>query len=331
MTNIKKQWLFCRMVIALFVLLAATPGFAELTPMDDNCLEDICGRSGISLAVKNVQIFHHIDTIGYCATDNGSVEFQNFSMHGSGDVALFNYDFGTVTDSGIIHLDAFLSEIAPVNDWSGSVITGSDTVHRGMTSAFIPNWDQELAYTIGNIAFYDPNYSVNPVDLGAFTIGLIDMPRSATYTSPRINGSGFDFQHSFQMSIDTIGYAYNTNCNAIEFTDIYIGGSFADLAGDDPRTPSTWKPNQAAPVDFGDFQIGDLFGDAVSGIYSNPATIDAGKCDIYNNGVIYGLLDLKLPMTGSIRFESADFNGTDFGPGAIDGMEIHRLNLQLIP
>ncbi len=319
------------MVIALFVFMTATPGFAELTPMADNCLEEICGTSGISIAVKNVQIFHHIETIGYCASDNGGIEFQNFNMHGSGDVALFNYDFGTVTDSGIIYLDVFESEIAPVNDWSGTVITSSDAVDRGMISNIIPNWDQELAYTIGNIAFYDPNYAVNPVDLGAVTIGLIDMPRSATYTSPRIDGVGFDFQHSFQMTIDKIGYAYNTDCDALEFSSIYIGENFADLSGDDPRDPSTWKPNQTTPVDFGNFHIGDLFGDAANGIYSNPAMIDAGECDIFNDGDTYGLLSLNLPMTGSVRFESADFNGTDFGPGAIDGMEIHRLTLQLIP
>ena len=327
------------MVIALFVLSAATHGFAELTPMDDNSLEGVCGTSGISIAVKNLQIFHHIDTIGYCATDNGSVEFRNFSMHGAGDVALFNYDFGTVTDSGIVYVDAFMPEVAPPNDWSGNPIDADDTIYRGMVSSVVPNWDQSLGYTIGNVIFHDPNTSTgftNPIDLGTMTMGLIDMPRFATYTSPRIGGHGFDFQYNFQMTIDTIGYAFNENCDAIEVNSTYIGEAFADLGGDDPRYPSSWKPNLATPVDFGLFQIGDLFGDisdanSANWEYSNPAMIDAGKCDLYGDGTIYGLLSLNVPMTGSIRFESVDFNGTDFGPGAIDGINVHRLELQFIP
>ena len=327
------------MSVTLFVMLAVAPVLAELTPMDDNFLADVCGTSGITIAVKNVQIFHHIDTIRYCASDNGSVEFQNFFMHGIGNPAKINYDFGTITDSGIIELDVFTPEIAPVNDWSGGGFGPGDVVQRVMTSTVVPKWDQELGYTIGNVIFHDPNtltsYS-DPIDLGSFTMGLIDMPRSATYTSPRINGSGFDFQHSFQMTIDKTGYAYNTSCDALEMNSLYIGESFSDLTGDDPSDPTTWKPNQATPVDFGDFQIGDLFGDmsdanSTNWIYSNPAMIDVGQCELYGDGDIYGLLDIRLPMSGSIRFESMDFNGTDFGPGAIDGINVHRLELQFIP
>ena len=59
--------------------------------------------------------------------------------------------------------------------------------------------------------------------------------------------------------------------------------------------------------------------------------LDVFEGDIYGTGAIHGVMDLRLSMTGSIRFENVDFNGTDFGPGAIDGLEVHRLELQLIP
>jgi len=320
--------------------------------MENTELESITGAAGFSIAIKNVQIFHHIDAFRYCASDEGYIEFQNFFMHGNGNPAKFNYDFGTtVTDSGIIHYDVFETDVGSPNDWSGDPIVADDALVRGMILTDVPNWDQELGFTIGNIAFFDPDYDVNPVNLGSFTMGLIDMPRFSTYTSPRIAGSGIDFQTSFQLTIDKIGYAYNDSCDALEICPTYIGGSFVD-GSDDPKNPASWMPNRVVPQDFGDFQIGDLFGDmtAVDPVdyHSNPAMIDSAECDIYpddgipggKDDVIWGFLNLKLPMEGSLRFESATWyvdsagptpDVVNFGPGAIDGIQVHRLNLQLIP
>ena len=330
---------------AFLVLTVSTSGHAQLTPMDNMEMDAVTGNSGFSIAVKDVQIFHHIDAIRYCASDNGYIEFQNFFMHGNGNPAKFNYDFGSVTDSGIIHYDVFETEVGSINDWDST--TNPVEWVRGMTSMIVPNWDQEMGYTVGNLAFFDPNYpdSSAPeiVNLGSLTMALIDMPRFSTYTSPRIGGSGFDFQTNFQMTIDKIGYAWNTDCDALEFGPTYIGGSFSDFTGDDPRYPGTWKPNQAVPVDFGEFQIGDLFGDITSldpdEFASNPAMIDAAEGDIYgDDGIvgnkddyIWGFLSLQLPMEGSVRFESATFDETDFGPGAVDGLQVHRLQLLLVP
>lgn len=350
---------FRHLACAAFMAMAvAVSAHAGLTPLDDTDLERIWGSAGIMFAVKNVQIFHHIDAIRYTApgdpnhppgdprlSNNGYIEFQDFMMHGSGDVARFNYDFGSVTKSGLTSFDVAEPEVAPVNDWSGTPIGPVDAIYRGMTYLrTVTEWDQELAYTIGNISLFDPTYptvlTAAPVDLGAFSIGLIDMPSFSFYTSPPIGGIGFDFQFNFQMTIDQIGYEYNSGFDQLVFGPIYIGESFADLPGDDPRFPSTWKPNRATPVefgeptpfDFGEFQIGDLFGDINAGTYSNPASIDVGEGDLDGAGPdpVLGAVHLGLPMQGSIRFENATFDGTDFGPGAIDGIHVHRLNLFLI-
>jgi hypothetical protein len=337
--------LACRQIFYIFfmTLAVAAAAHAELTPLENRDMEEVCGTAGIMFAVKNIQIFHHIESIRYCAPfDNGYIEFQDFIMGGSGDVARFNYDFGSVTKSGIMLFDVAEPEVAPVNRWTGYAF--GTTIHRGMTLLRVPDWDQELSFSIDNILFYDPNYivppatSAAPVDLGSFYIGLIDMPRFYTYTSPPVDGSGFDFQHNFQMTIDNIGYYFNQNSDSLELGPTYIGGDFTDLGGDDPRFPNTWKPNQATPVDFGEFQIGDLFGDISNGIYSNPAGFDVGESDIDCNGTVLGYMNLRLPMEGSIRFESALWHTdrttntfTDFGPGAIDGLKVHRLDMLLIP
>ena len=329
-------WLFFSLVI---FLITATV-YAGLKPLEDTEMDAVCGRAGIVIVPKNIQIFHHIDSIRYCAPfDAGYIEFQDFEMGGDGDVARYNYDFGSVTKSGMMFFDVAEPEVVPpVYDWAGYAFGTTDRIHRGMTLLRVPDWDQELSYYIGNIALFDPDYptagTAAPVDLGSFYMGLIDMPRFYYYTSVPVEGTGFDYQFNFQMTIDRIAYAFNDNCDTLEIGPTYIGESFADLAGDDPRFPGTWKPNQATPLDFGEFQIGDLFGDISSGEYSNPAGFNVGECDLDGTtgpDPVLGGLQITAPMEGSIRFESAEFDGIDFGPGAIDGMQIHRLELFLIP
>lgn len=330
-----------RLFFFLVISLITTTVHAGLTPIEDTEMDTIWGSAGIMITPKNIQIFHHIDTIRYCAPlDAGYIEFQDFEMGGDGDVARYNYDFGSVTKSGIMLLDIAEPEVVPpVYDWSGYAFGTSDTIHRGMIMLRVPDWDQELAYSIGNIELFDPDYDPSgtgaaPVDLGSFYMGLIDMPRFYYYTSVPVDGTGFDYQYNFQMTIDKIAYAYNDNCDTLEIGPTYIGESFADLSGDDPRFPSTWKSNQATAVDFGEFQIGDLFGDISTGGYSNPAGINVGECDFdgpLGPDPVLGALQLTAPMNGSIRFENAVFDGVDFGPGAIDGLQVHRLELFLIP
>jgi hypothetical protein len=42
-------------------------------------------------------------------------------------------------------------------------------------------------------------------------------------------------------------------------------------------------------------------------------------------------MQLKLPMEGSLRVEDVKFGGSDFGPLALDGIEVHRLAIQINP
>ncbi|MDA3897654.1 MAG: hypothetical protein PF482_16085 [Desulfobacteraceae bacterium] len=324
------------LMVALFLISYPCILFAELTPIEDNCLEDVYGSSGISIALKNFQIFNHIDSFRYCATDNGYLEFNNIRIHnGTFGPYLLNFDFGTaVTDSGIIYVDAFETAVASPYDWTGNA---PEEIYRGMTSAVCNNWDQVYAFTIMDFIFCDPSSVVttDPVNLGQIDIGLIDIPYFESYISPPIDGSGFDFESDFQMKIDEFSYAYQinpsdvTDFESLSFENIYFGESFSDLASDDPRDPSTWKPNNN--TDYGSFKIGDLFGDMATSTPSNPASINVAEGDIYEDGDIYGFVDINLPMQGSLRFESAQFDTVDFGPGAIDGINVYRLGLQLIP
>ena len=58
---------------------------------------------------------------------------------------------------------------------------------------------------------------------------------------------------------------------------------------------------------------------------------DVGEADIYGTGTLYGLVDLRMSLQGSFRFESAVYGGIDFGPAAIDGIHAYRFEAMLIP
>lgn len=331
------------MCLIMMVLSAPTLVQAALNPMDNQEMEAVTGNGGFSMAIKNIQLFQYIDAYRYCASDNGYLELRGIKTF-NGDTfgpALFNFGTAATDSTGVVHFDIAEFPVGSVDDWSGDPAT---TISRGMTITTLPDWDQKLAYFVENIIFNGPDINTgdfSTVDLGALYVGNIDMPRFSSYISPP-NGSGIEFQTSFQTTIEKFSYNYSpSTCATLDFRSIYLGGSFADYAGDDPRDPSTWKPRYG--VDFGEFKIGDLFGDISSATPadwepSNPAGLDVGEGDIYGTGDTYGAIALRLPMEGSVRFESAAWNidpsanqVVDFGPGAIDGIQVHRLNLMLIP
>lgn len=322
----------------MLVLTAVTAVRAALTPMENQEMEAVTGNGGFSMAIKNIQLFQYIDTYRYCASDNGYIELRGIKTFNADTFgpALFNFGTAATDSTGEIHFDVAEFEVGSVDDWSPAATT---SMTRGMTITTVPDWDQRLAYFIENMIFSGPDLNTGIVrteDIGALYMGNIHMPRMSSYLSPP-NGSGVEFQTSFQMTIDKLSYNYNpSTCAKLELCSTYIGGNFVD-GSDDPANPASWMPNRATPVDFGDFQIGDLFGDISSANSadwepSNPAGFDVGEGEIYGaGGGVYGAMALRLPMEGSIRFESATFDGTNFGPGAIDGIQVHRLNMMMIP
>ena len=307
---------------------------AKLMQLENRDLEEITGNAGFSIALKNIQVFQVIDSFRYCASDNGFIVLDKIKVHdGNGGPYTLNYDFGTaITTSGIIHYDIGEPEVASVNDWSGNNPTA---ITRGMTGVAAANWDQNITYTVGSFIFGDLTSSYGAVDLGSLELGPVGLNSFDYYYSPPIYGSGIDWESDFQLNIDHATYAYQssaTDCERIIMTGFYMGELFSDFSGDDPSDPSTWKPNNN--VDYGQFKIGDLFGDLSNNLASNPASFNVGECTTGSGNATYpgvGMIALSTPLIGSIRFEDVQFGDVDFGPGAIDGIHAHRLELRLIP
>ncbi|MBW2597008.1 MAG: hypothetical protein JRC93_13785, partial [Deltaproteobacteria bacterium] len=120
---------------------------------------------------------------------------------------------------------------------------------------------------------------------------------------------GIDFDHTSKIDIGSLQYTYSTIPTSLTATDIHLAGSAAGA----PEDPTAWSFT-------GPFKVGDISN-------SNPATIDVGTNETTGKTSLF----LNQPMAGCLRVENVNFGGKDFGPCAIDGITIHRLQIQIMP
>jgi hypothetical protein len=219
-------------------------------------------------------------------------------------------------------------------DTSGNITgtAGQTFVSTLDTSQMTPRW-----YSVGDISFenwngssYDPRQSLGSLNLDAVSQG----PSLLRFWAHPASGISFDYTTVISaVAFDGLGnpigglhYHYNTTtAGVLSFSNINIAGS---ATGDPEASDFTTVPW----VFSGTFKIGTI-GDA--DVYDNgnlifkgnqPATIDIGT-DNSNNSYI----SQNLPMSGTIRVADVNFGGQDFGPIAIDNIQVHRLNLKISP
>lgn len=322
----------------LIVLVHIPVAYSQLQPISDQELSNIRGQVGIDTWIKDITIDSTIQHYRYTDTDTGnSLELRNISIHGGtmnpvtqatdgkGHPAYF-----TCVDDALITYDFFT-----INDVT-SPIDGKTVVHINN-----PEWLQYLYYTIESVIFCDK-------DLGYLNIGNIAVPSSYLYMAAH---GGMSWESGFKIDIDEIDYIYSgaftyasadeesifnphteqfiftgpsntlaAEYNALTFSGIHLAQIFTGVS-DDPRYPATW-------VFSGNFTIGDLF----NTVASNPAALDVLTVNDPTsslNGKTISLVDL--PMSGVFRVADVELGGTDFGPCAIDGIDIHKLQVQFVP
>jgi hypothetical protein len=164
------------------------------------------------------------------------------------------------------------------------------------------DWTQKLTLEVENFVFCDQ-------DLGVLEIGNIDIPNSHYYSTP-VGGVGFEFGQF--MNIEQYKYTYNTSPLSLSMTGVHL----AQTVTGDPTDPSFWTFS-------GQFHIGDIFGDVFNYGTPNPAELRVSTIGPSTH------LIMDLPMNGNLRIEDLDFAGQDFGPMAIDGLTVHRLQVQI--
>ena len=165
------------------------------------------------------------------------------------------------------------------------------------------DWTQLLTFEVENFVFCDQ-------DLGSLEIGNIDMPNSHFYSMHATDGNGIGYQYGLEMEIEEIKWTYNTAPTSLIWTGIHFAQSATGNPTDDPTDPTSW-------VFTGKFVVGPQF------FNNDPAEFHVLSVGPSTHEI------LDLPMDGSVRIEDLDFAGQGFGPMAIDGITVHRLQIQV--
>jgi len=118
-------------------------------------------------------------------------------------------------------------------------------------------------------------------------------------------GSGLNYDLDFAMSIGEIKYIYNSGGGALSLSNIHFSESGAGA----PEDPASWTFS-------GPFKVGNI--DTLT-----PAAFGA------NYGIPVPAAQFDLPMSGCIRIENVSMGVNDFGPAAIDGIQMHSFYVRV--
>jgi hypothetical protein len=297
---------------------------AQMKVMDDDALDSVIASAGLSLMIKDVTFSFNLKSYAYDTFNNPGDVTVNWShyaglyqdLFGNQDAFGYAFEMGSNGNSssgiefknivlhggrsGDLFLDAFFdsgdtfitADLFTIDDAS-SLIDG-----QTMLEINVPQWQQNLNLFIENIIFAG-------TDIGSFDMGNMDMPFMDVYLSG--HGHGIDWQMDMQQHIDEIKYTYNNTGDNFSASNIMLAKTVAGL----PETPADW-------IFDGAFSTGDINN-------NNPATLDIITLDSNN---VTSIL-LNLPMQGTIRTENIHLGSQDFGPVAIDGINIHHMRVML--
>ncbi len=286
----------------VITLLPCSTLYAGMKAVDDSELSQISAQAGISYNWGDSAYTISAAIFKISDTDSSPLnwlEFNNLTISGSWD------ETNDIIDSGAFPYYHF-------NSIDIETITNNDSQTRTVLSISSSDNTYPQTWNIGNLVFCSQ-------DLGSLNFDIKTVgPSLLNITSHGAGSSGIEFEYLAQWSLQNFNYAYNntnTSAGLLNVAGIHLSQSAAGA----PEDPSTWAFS-------GNFRIGDIVGGNIpvssdSDTAPNPATFDVGSSpDGTSTAVV-----LNLPMQGTIRAQSVNLGGTNFGPVAIDGITVHHL------
>lgn len=283
----KKRTLSNHLAILFFILILPLPLFAQMLEVCDEELSDVSAQAGINWRVGNSGVRVNYDSVQIKDTDNGNwIEFNGITV-GDGAGGFFSID--TPDDNDATNtLDV------------GTLPTGNTILFMNLSDHVEPR-----TYNIESIVFRTQE---TVQDLGSLRLENVRKDSNDRLSlSGRSDGQcGIDFEYHTKIDIDSIKYTYNTTPTSLELKGIHL----SQFAGGSPEDPTSW-------TFLGKFMIGDVQA-------GTPATMDVATGDL-GGGVMKTAIMYNFPMKGSARVEEVNFGGNNFGPCAIDGINVHHL------
>ncbi len=277
-------------LLILAALLSAMPARAiQPVVLTDTELSGVTGQAGISI-YKSIAMRYSASVIKFSDTDSTPRQW----------LELRNV---TVDDgSG----GPFLIE-TPFMEVTETIDVGTNDAGRTLVSHYDASHVSPRWYSVGDVVFC--NQSLGSINLDALTMGP-SVYRIGAHVDG--TGGGYDFDYTTRLYAQAFRYTDKAS-QTLNLSGIHLVGS-ATGAADNPADPTTWQFAGANNV----FRIGNIDS-------GNPAKVDVVTDTSTGETSLY----LNLPMEGSLRVENVTFGGNNFGPIAIDGINVHRLTLQI--
>jgi hypothetical protein len=279
------------LVFLCILLLTPPPVASAMTSLGDGELATVNGGMGMSIVI----------TTGTVRTTVGSVVLWESTP----DIYLHDTGLGFVVPyKGSIELKNIVWD-----DGSGGAYSVATPVGDPVTFDIGTNANGHTYVNIHDSTNVSPRTFASDLifcDQPLGSLKVSDIVRTENNVMIGAHG-GIDFEYKEKIAIGSA--QFTTPANTLTATGIHLSGS---ASGSLEGAPSSWTYS-------GPFKIGDIAG-------GNPAQIDIGTDASGVTSMRY-----ELPMAGSIRVENVTFGESDFGPLALDGLNVHHLALQFHP
>jgi hypothetical protein len=297
-------------VLVVLCLLLAPPVASGMTTLSDGELATYHAGSGVSLSFTGTNLTN-VGSYWFQDTDTKNrIEFNSIVWdNGSGG----GFSYSTPAGDPVT---------VDIGTYAGSTYVFLHDSTQVSPRTFYANLNF-LEYSPGAYSsdpgYYDPVLNIHDyiTDYIVYNLGSIEVSDIKVTNNNLMIGAhgGVDFYYEANIDIGSAsaqsGFHYNYNTtNALELNGIHLFGT--PTLAMVPEDPSTWTSYP------GTFKIGNSA--------DGPAQVDIGT-----NASGVTNIQLKLPIEGSIRVEDVNFGGSDFGPLALDGIEVHRLAIQINP
>jgi hypothetical protein len=276
--------------IFLFILFINGNAFA-ISEMSENEMKSKTAQAGISVGIDNAVFYNHESSVKFIDADETNPGYLAFKNIKS----LTTYNTGNVDLDNDGYMGQILIDIASPSE--------TDPGYKNQyVSLECEDFEVQSFIKIEEIDF-------NGKNIGSLDLTGTGFPKWNLYFGA--HDAGIDFEAGFQFKIDSLKFNYGPEAQGswLGFQNMFMADSFAGR----PEDPSTWQPS-------GKFKIGNFGADS-------PATFDIGTRDF--NGVTEPVIYISAPMAGSARIENIHIGDKDFGPAAIDGINVHRLTIEI--
>ncbi|GAB6161622.1 hypothetical protein JCM12298_07810 [Desulfothermus naphthae] len=284
-------------LFAYLFIFFSHQGTPRLIKLNEKQLSEIKATSGISIELNNIELYHEFQEISFHDSDGGTTEFNKISLQDVviGDGNGWGYYVDTLYP---IELDIvkFYRESLVLLDYDYALKIKAPMINSNQITS------------IENINFCGQD--IGRLDLGpklknSFEFWLVP-PDCIT---PLTSDAGIYFKLWTFSQNGGLKYFYNNMGDNFQIGNLYIAQSINGT----PEYPSSWVPQ-------GKFFVGKEGG----------ADGDFARINITNSNHNV-IMDMDFPMSGSIRISNVHAGDFNFGPIAIDSIQVHRMSVRFIP